>query len=337
MAHIVGRIIKSNGMSNYIFGYVVQQGEGKLTGVAAQTILSNSQEFTNVEVVNDKIFGSVIREKGINDDLINYWTVENFESMPVRFSDLIKVRHRNLAGSLVLLSKNQIGYTILTLDGAIINVSEKKLVDNAKDIVLYNAMIRGNGVAMKANYDIPDFSIKAPTCSAKDIIVLDTETTGVCKYRQDEALQLSIINGTGKTIWNRYYKPDVVTEWVEAMNVNHITPEMVANAPSIKQDMKEINAILGKAKLIVGYNTTFDMDKILAPVGAKWGCPTVDVMRAFAPIYGELSPYGTYKWRNLGFCAQYFGYDWGNDKAHDAEADCRATLHCYKSILKLCV
>ena len=335
MAHIVGRIIKSNGMSNYIFGYVVQQGEGKLTGVSAQTILSNPQEFTNVEVVNDKIFGSVLREKGINDDLINYWTIENFESMPIRFSDLIKVRHRNLAGSLVLLSKNQIGYTILTLDGAIINVSEKKLVDNAKDIVLYNAMIRGNGVAMKANYDIPDFSIKAPTCSAQDIIVLDTETTGVCKYRQDEVLQLSIINGTGKTIWNKYYKPDVVTEWAEAMNVNHITPEMVANAPSIKQDMKEINAILGKAKLIVGYNTTFDMDKILAPAGAKWSCPTVDVMRTFAPIYGELSPYGAYKWKNLITCANYFGYNWGNDNAHDGAADCRATLHCYKLILKL--
>lgn len=335
MAHIVGRIITSNGTSNYILGYVVQRGEGQLTGVSAQTILSNPQEFINTEVVTDKIFGSVLREKGINDDLINYWTVENFESMPIRFSDLIKVRHRNLAGSLVLLSKNQIGYTILTLDGAIINVSEKRLVDNAKDIILYNAMIRGNSIVMKANYDISDFRLKAPTCSAHDIIVLDTETTGVCKYRQDEVLQLSIIDGSGKTILNKYYKPATVTDWADAARVNGITPEMVANCSTVQQDMKKINDILSKAKLIVGYNTTFDMDKILAPAGAKWNCPMVDVMRAFAPIYGELSPYGSYKWKNLSTCAQYFGYDWGNDNAHDGAADCRATLHCYKSILKL--
>lgn len=343
MSHIIGRIIKSNGTSNYIVGYVVQRREaqvkgisweGQIMGVSAQTILKYPQEFTNVEVVTDKLFGSVLREKGINDDLINYWTVEYDSTFSIRFDNMKKVRYRTLLGSVVLLSKNQLGYTILTLDGSIINVAAQELIDTI-GVKLYNGKIRGNSIIMKDNYDIPDLSLKQPICKAQDIIVLDTETTGVCKYRQDEVLQLSIIDGTGRTIWNKYYKPATIKDWADATAVNHITPEMVANAPSIKQDMKEINAILGKAKLIVGYNTTFDMDKILAPVGAKWSCPMVDVMRAFAPIYGELSPYGTYKWRNLGLCAQYFGYDWGNDKAHDAEADCRATLHCYKSILKL--
>ena len=335
MSHIIGRIIGQNISGVYILGYVVQREEGNITGVSAQTILSNSAEFTNVEVVTDKEFGSVLREKGISDNLINYWTTKNFEGFPIKYFDLVKLKRNHKAGSLILLSKHQLGYSIITLDGAIINISEQKLLANAGNIILYNAKISANNIIMKANYDIPDFRLKLPSCLMQDIIVLDTETTGVCKYRQDEVLQLSIIDGTGKTIWNKYYKPATITDWAEAAAVNHITPDMVANCTTVQQDMPKINTILSKAKLIVGYNTTFDMDKILAPAGAKWSCPMVDVMRAFAPIFGELSPYGTYKWRNLGICANYFGYNWGNDNAHDGVADCRATLHCYKSILKL--
>lgn len=335
MSHILGRIIAHNISGAYILGYVVQRNEGNIIGVSSQTILNNTSEFTNVEVVQDKEFGSVIRERGISDELINYWTIESFQGFPIKYFDLIKLKRNNRSGSLILLSKHQLGYSIITLDGAIINISEQKLLANAENILLYNAKISANKIIMKANYDIPDLRLKLPSCLMQDIIVLDTETTGVCKYRQDEVLQLSIINGTGKTIWNKYYKPTTVTDWAEAARVNGITPDMIANCTTVQQDMRQINDILSRAKLIVGYNTTFDMDKILAPVGAKWTCPTVDVMRAFAPIYGELSPYGTFKWRNLGLCAQYFGYDWGSDKAHDGAADCRATLHCYKSILKL--
>ena len=334
MSHIIGRIIAHNISSNYILGYVVQRN-GSITGVSAQTILNNSAEFTNVEVVTDKEFGSVLREKGISDSLINYWTTENFGGFPVKYFDLVKLKRNNKSGSIILLSRHQLGYSIITLDGAIINISEQKLLANANNILLYNAKISANKIIMKANYDIPDLRLKLPSCLMQDVIVLDTETTGVCKYRQDEVLQLSIIDGTGKTILNKYYKPATVTDWADAARVNGITPEMVANCSTVQQDMEKINGILSRAKVIVGYNTTFDMDKILAPAGAKWSCPMIDVMRAFAPIYGELSPYGSYKWKNLSTCAQYFNYNWGSDSAHDGVADCRATLHCYKSILKL--
>lgn len=32
--------------------------------------------------------------------------------------------------------------------------------------------------------------------------------------------------------------------------------------------------------------------------------------------------------------AEYYGYDWENDTAHDSLADCRATLYCYQKMLK---
>ena len=56
-------------------------------------------------------------------------------------------------------------------------------------------------------------------------------------------------------------------------------------------------------------------------------------MMDFAPIYGEWSEYhGDYKWQSLSTCAAYYGYDWGEDKAHDSLADCKATLFCYNRI-----
>lgn len=51
----------------------------------------------------------------------------------------------------------------------------------------------------------------------------------------------------------------------------------------------------------------------------------------FAAIYGEFSPkHGDFKFKNLSTCADYFGYDWGEETAHNSLADCRATAFCHK-------
>lgn len=36
----------------------------------------------------------------------------------------------------------------------------------------------------------------------------------------------------------------------------------------------------------------------------------------------------------LTTCANYYGYDWGEDNAHNSLSDCRATLFCYQQIQK---
>lgn len=36
--------------------------------------------------------------------------------------------------------------------------------------------------------------------------------------------------------------------------------------------------------------------------------------------------------KKLSVCADFYGYDWGQDKAHDSLSDCRATLYCYHKI-----
>lgn len=166
-----------------------------------------------------------------------------------------------------------------------------------------------------------------------DLIVIDTETTGL-NAAEDEILQLSIIDGNGATLYNHYFKPVVATEWKGAQKVNGISPEMVSECPHIYKELPKIVPIIANAKIIVGYNTQFDLAFLgAAGIYSSANCDIIDIMRDFAPIYDEWSDkYGSYKWQKLITCADYYGYDWGEDSAHDSLADCRATLYCYECI-----
>ena len=153
---------------------------------------------------------------------------------------------------------------------------------------------------------------------------------------KDELLQVSIIDYDGKTLYNQHIRPVRATSWKQAENVNGISPEMVEDCPTISEEMPKINEILLKSDTIIGYNTVFDLS-FLSACGAKWSALEIDVMREFAPIYGERNEKNRdYKWQKLTTCADYYGYDWGKDKAHDSLSDCRATLFCYKKIRQQC-
>lgn len=111
---------------------------------------------------------------------------------------------------------------------------------------------------------------------------------------------------------------------------------MVKNAPIIDDVMPQIMTIIKYAKVIIGYNIYFDLDFIqTAGCSIPNDTNIVDVMTIFARIYGEYSDYfGDYKWQKLTTCADYYGYDWGLDTAHNSLSDCKATLFCYKKILE---
>ena len=169
----------------------------------------------------------------------------------------------------------------------------------------------------------------------KKLIVIDTETTGLFPY-WDEILQLSIIDGSGNTLFNSYFKPKKRKRWPEAQRVNNITPQMVADKPHItdREILDQIQSLIDSADVIVGYNVDFDISFLLS-AGFSVYQEEVDVMLEFAKVYGEWSDYfEDYKWQKLTTCARYYGYDWGayGDTAHDSLADCRATLYCYKKI-----
>lgn len=159
-------------------------------------------------------------------------------------------------------------------------------------------------------------------------IVLDTETTGL-NAAEDELLQVSIIDEEGNVLFDSYIRPTQHTEWAEAEHINHITPEMVADAPTIAEVMPEINDILKRYDKIVGYNVRFDAD-FLKNNGAEFADNTnfVDSMKIFSLYFSADN-----KRCKLTEAADYFCYDWSEHKeAHNSLGDCFATLYVYKKL-----
>ena len=157
------------------------------------------------------------------------------------------------------------------------------------------------------------------------IVVIDFETTGF-KAREDEVLQVSIIDEEYNTLLNTYCRPNNKDSWEDAQKVHGITPLMVANELPFERYTAAVLDILTKADTVIAYNASFE-DVFLQAYGikvdpSKW----VDPMMLFAPIYGEPHRYGGYKWQSLVTCAKYYGYEF---KAHDSLEDVRATLYCY--------
>lgn len=165
-------------------------------------------------------------------------------------------------------------------------------------------------------------------------IVIDTETTGLDPSK-GELLQLSIISSDGEILFDSYFKPEAES-WPEAQRINHISPEMVKDAPSISDKLVEINEILYQAHMIIGYNVKFDVNFLKAS-GLFIADETeyLDVMVEFAPIYGDWNDYfANYRWQKLTTAAKYFGYDWSTAPAgaHNSLADCFATLYVFNKI-----
>lgn len=166
-------------------------------------------------------------------------------------------------------------------------------------------------------------------------IVIDTETTGLNAF-EDELLQVSIIDTQETVLYNEYVRPTRHERWDRAMVVNNITPEMVAGAKTIEEQLPAINAITSKATEIIGYNTPFDVN-FLSASGVEFAddVKETDVMADFSQRHGVWDEAkGKYKWIKLVECAEHYGYDWSSaeGQAHNSVSDCYATLYCYNKL-----
>ena len=156
------------------------------------------------------------------------------------------------------------------------------------------------------------------------VIVFDVETTGLSKYR-DELLQVSIIDGNGRTLLNTYVKPYKRRSWNKAEEINHISPEMVKNAPHLDEITPQIRGIFESANTWISYNGSFDLGFLDICDIRREGIKHIDVMAMYKSIAEKVGD----RYR-LVDCAEHYGYRF---EAHDSLNDCKATLYCYKKII----
>lgn len=163
-------------------------------------------------------------------------------------------------------------------------------------------------------------------------VVMDFETTGINKYHNDEVVQVAIINQDDEILLHELCCPKHHFSWVDAQKVHGITPAMVKNKMPFEHYLEQIISIFEDYDFIVCYNIAFEKGML-----ENYGIDVSkyqfhDPMKEFAPIYGEKSYRGGYKWKSLTVCAQYFGFEF---KAHDALEDVKATRYCFDKIQEL--
>lgn len=166
------------------------------------------------------------------------------------------------------------------------------------------------------------------------ILCFDVETTGLSR-EEDEILQLSIVDGTGKTVFNEYIKPTRHESWDGAEAIHGISPSDVADKPTIEEYRDDLNDIFKDSQLLVGYNNIYFDNAFLKKAGIQIpkDAKMYDVMLKFAPIYGEWNEMRQdYKWQKLAKCAEYYGFH-GDGQFHDSLEDVRATLYCFNSMI----
>ena len=161
-------------------------------------------------------------------------------------------------------------------------------------------------------------------------IIVDVETTGV--KRNDEILQVSIINLNGDILFNRYIRPRNVEEWERAYNIHGIDKELVMNEKDISYYRRSIEKILKKHKLIIGYQVYSDVTFFER---SKINCNNnviLDISYPFYQLFKNEKVLEDKPIPSLSDCASFFEY---NFNAHDSLSDCQATLVCFNNLLKM--
>jgi DNA polymerase-3 subunit alpha (Gram-positive type) len=165
------------------------------------------------------------------------------------------------------------------------------------------------------------FSNITPKGKYQDIVVIDTETTGLAPSK-DRIVELAAIRYVDEKPVERfqtYINPEITIPDA-ARKVNGITDEMVAGAPTIGQVMPDFDAFVGESTL-VAHNLAFDLKFIYYS-----GSQVMNKKRRYIDTLEQarriIKRDDIYDYTLDSLCTHYYIT---NAKAHSALADADAT------------
>lgn len=124
----------------------------------------------------------------------------------------------------------------------------------------------------KLDYEYPNtnnVTSRTPLAKFNDFYAIDLETTGLSEVK-NEIIQIAIIK------FHHFQPVEILSSYVkprkglkpEAVAINHITEDMVTDAPYIEQIMQSVDAFIGEKAPIIAHNLQFEY-KFLAANGSE--------------------------------------------------------------------
>ena len=173
---------------------------------------------------------------------------------------------------------------------------------------------------------------KAYGMKRERVLFFDLELTGV--YEHDEIISISILDGAGNLIMDTLVKPSHTKKWKKTEKIHGITPEMVADAPYLKELTPRIKEIFENADVLIAYGISTDFSHIKyiydtpaerEKLRSKTRCAANEYVRFIQEHHPELSH------ASLSDAMECLGVAW-DGVAHTSIAD---TIGCAKVWEKL--
>jgi len=168
-----------------------------------------------------------------------------------------------------------------------------------------------------------------------DVLILDTETTGV--DANAEIVQLSAIWTTGTPAFDEYILPaGAVPESASAVHGLTRDRLLELGARPWSEHSDAFAALLASASVVLVYNLDFD-ERLIRQTNARYGItrrkfPGRCVMKDYAAYRGVPGYYGDWKWHKLADAARHEKSPVLQDSIHRALADCQAVLGLMRAV-----
>jgi DNA polymerase-3 subunit epsilon len=162
-------------------------------------------------------------------------------------------------------------------------------------------------------------------------LYLDTETTGTGPNA--EVIEVGVVDNQGELLYSSFIRPRGPIE-LEAMQVHHITAEMVSDAPDWTEVWPSLRSVLVGHRIGV-YNSDFDVRLIkqsLTRAWIRWDLEDHNffcIMKLYARFAGDWDQKrGSYRWHSLDAAGRQAGISLSNThRAVDDARLARALLH----------
>ena len=164
----------------------------------------------------------------------------------------------------------------------------------------------------------------------KDVLILDTETTGRGQYA--EIIEIALIDTTGKVRFQSLCKPENSIP-ITAMRIHKITDRMVADANTWTDIHKTVKKLFKQAEWVLAWNADFD-ERMLRQTANRYGLQWKNKYK----LHDLLQDYRELRSDRLGYSLQeacgHEGVPRDESKAHRTLPDCYSVLEVMRAYMR---